>query len=156
MELLREYLLSLTSAALICCIIKVIPIGKAPASLIRTLCGIFMACTLIRPVLSLNLSDYSSGFNSYSQEARTAAAAGEEAAAKSMTDVIKANTEAYILDKAAAMEVELNVEIILDGLIPDKAVLRGAVSPYARSTLSQWITQQLGIPGEAQSWIVTP
>ena len=92
----------------------------------------------------------------YSQEAEAAAAVGEEAASNNMAQVIKANTEAYILDKAAAMEVELNVEIILDGLIPDKAVLCGAVSPYARSTLSQWITQQLGIPGEAQSWIVTP
>ena len=156
MEPFRGYLLSLTAAAIVCCLVKSIPIGKAPASLIRMLCGIFMACTLIQPILSVKFTDFSSGINIYSQEAEAAAAMGEDAAAKNMVEVIKANTEAYILDKAAAMEVELNVEVILDGLIPDKAVLRGAVSPHARSTLSQWIAQQIGIPGEEQSWIVTP
>ena len=156
MEPFREYLLSLIAAAIVCCIVKVIPLGKSSASLIRILCGIFIACGLIHPVLSLRLTDFSAGLDAYSAEAKAAAAIGEEAASQNMMQVIKANTEAYILDKATAMEVELNVEIILDGLIPDKAVLRGAVSPYARSTLSQWITHQLGIPGESQTWIVTP
>ena len=75
---------------------------------------------------------------------------------KKMCEVIKANTETYILDKATTMEVELNVEVTLDGLIPKKVILQGAVSPYTRASLSDWIAQQLGIPREAQIWTVTP
>lgn len=112
-----------------------------------------MAYTLIRPVLHLDFSSVTSFTGSFSSEAEAAAHIGEEAATDELTAVIKAKTESYILDKAAAMEVDLNVEITLDSFIPTAVVLRGAVSPYARSTLTAWITQQLGIPKEAQVWI---
>ena len=156
MVLVKEYLLSLTAAAIVSCILKMIPVGKPTASLIKLLCGVFMACVLIQPVIHLKLDDFSSFDQFYSAEAQTAVAMGEEAAMKKMCEVIKANTETYILDKATTMEVELNVEVTLDGLIPNKVILQGAVSPYTRASLSDWIAQQLGIPREAQIWTVTP
>ena len=92
MVLVKEYLLSLTAAAIVSCILKMIPVGKPTASLIKLLCGVFMACVLIKPVIHLKLDDFSSFDQFYSAEAQTAVAMGEEAAMKKMCEVIKANT----------------------------------------------------------------
>ena len=73
-----------------------------------------------------------------------------------MIAIIKEETEAYILDKAASLGVTLSVEVMVeDGNVPrlSGVQLSGQVSPYARQQLSTWISNDLGISKENQKWI---
>ena len=71
-------------------------------------------------------------------------------------EIIKARTQAYILDKARSLDVALTVEVFLDdATIPAPCGVRieGAISPYAKKVLSQMMKDDLGIPPEEQIWI---
>ena len=73
-----------------------------------------------------------------------------------MRTIIKGETEAYILDKAASLGVELEVDVLLEDMYPmaPKTVrLSGSVSPYVRNRLQNIIAEELGISKENQIWI---
>ena len=74
---------------------------------------------------------------------------------RAMSGRIKAQTEAYILDKAAALEVTLLVEVEMSDEpipVPCGVRLAGDVSPHAKNKLSGIITEDLGIEKERQQW----
>ena len=75
--------------------------------------------------------------------------------AKAYTDaIISAEVEAYILDKAASLGVDLNVEVWLnDTGLPESVALSGQIAPSDRQVLSQFIDHDLGVGEEAQTWI---
>ncbi len=157
MDGFKNYLLSVTAAAILCGIVREL-VGKqsAASGLVKILSGIFMACTLIAPLRIMDFSVLEASGYSFAAEAEAAASTGKEAAAEELTAVIKSRSETYILDKAAAMGVDLNVEVTVEDLLPTAALIHGAVSPYTRSHLSEWISVQLGIPKEAQEWTCQP
>ena len=77
-------------------------------------------------------------------------------AAREINAIIIEQLQAYILDKAADLGAELEVEILMpdDGSgQPQGVVLRGAVSPYAKTRLQQIIAEDLDIAKEKQQWI---
>ena len=156
MESIRSYLLTITASAIICGIIISITdkkgqVGKA----IKLLCGIFLTCCVISPVVDLGEFDLS-GFNfHYTDEANSAVIYGEKLAAETRSAIITEKAEAYILDKAATMELEIDVEVTLDGntFVPAEVKIRGDASPYAKHVLSQYMENILGITKENQLWI---
>ena len=65
-----------------------------------------------------------------------------------MTEIIKQRTQAYILDKAQALNTVLEVEVTLsddDIPVPLKVRLKGKISPYAKGRLQATIAEDLGI-----------
>ena len=68
--------------------------------------------------------------------------------------IIKEKTESYILDKAASMNSDIRVEVILDDVtsIPIAAIIHGDISPYNKAILSQYLVDSLGISEESQTW----
>ena len=69
-------------------------------------------------------------------------------------EIIKQRTEAYILDRASAMDAQIKVSVSLgkDG-IPKSVRITGRISPMNRSRLTDVIAADLGIPREQQEWI---
>ena len=68
---------------------------------------------------------------------------------------IKSRTQAYILDKAMALELQLQVEVVLseDEIpVPEEVRLAGKASPYAKARLQQIIKEDLGIDKEHLIW----
>lgn len=79
--------------------------------------------------------------------------AGELESRNAIAASIKAQTEAYILDKAAELGASVQAEVSVNAdLRPDGAVLTGNVSPYVKSRLSALLETQLGIAKEALVW----
>ena len=153
MELIKEYLLSITAAALICGVISSLTSKNASISkLMQLLCGLFLAITVIRPIVEVQLDNIDSFTDLLEVDGEIAASTGREMAAEEMKRIIKEKTEAYILDKAKSLGAEIEVEVTLEDFVPTGAIITGSVSPFARSSLITSISQDLGIPPEGQIW----
>lgn len=80
---------------------------------------------------------------------------GTKLADDARREIIKAEAEAYILDKAGSYGLQLEVCVTLredDIPVPESVCIAGAVSPYARTRLEILIENELGIPKERQLW----
>lgn len=156
MEEIRTYLISVTAASLVCGIVNTLAGKKGTiSSVIKLLTGLFLALTVVRPVVDLSIPDLNSYISSINTDAQAAVADGKNMASAELSAIIKAQTQAYILDKAASLGVDMEVEVILsDGAppLPVGVILTGAVSPYAKAHLSTYLEETLGIPREAQQW----
>jgi len=155
MEGLRQYIVSVTAAAFLCGILAGIFRNSASKELLRFLCGLFLAVVAIRPIVGLDLSALESYAVPYGAEAESVAAMGENMAREAMADIIKTRSEAYILDKAASLDLSVQVEIRVSqdaDPVPVSARIRGEASPYARAQLEQILTTDLGIAKENQQW----
>lgn len=153
MEALRQYIISVVAAALLCGIVTgLMPQGRA-SQIIRMVCGLFLAYTVLAGLTGLDLQIPDWDVLAVT-DARQAAALGESLGEAALTQVIKEQTEAYILDKAAALGLSLEVEVSLDeSQVPQSVVLEGQASPYERQQLQNTIARELGIAKENQQWI---
>ncbi len=157
MEGVRKYLLSVICAAVICSVVNTLT-GKKTANggIIKLISGLFMALTLISPLVQIRLTDYGDYFNDFSLDAHTAVTYGEAAAIDEMRTIIKSQTEAYIFDKAASMDATVDVEVTLNDDYPPVPIgvkITGSLSPYSKEILSGYIANDLGISKEDQIWI---
>ena len=153
---MRQYLLSIVGAAIICSIAKNISNEKTlSGAMLRLVAGIIMTVTVLAPVVNLDLNDLPLMTTNFMDEASAIAAEGEEMAASARNAIISDRAEAYILDKAAAFGAALEVEVtISDGtMMPQGARIKGAISPYAKLQLQRIMEQDLQIAKENQQWI---
>lgn len=156
MEKIGQYLLSVAVAALICGILSAL-VGKKTTggALVKLLCGLFLVATVISPWAQVQLDDLTSYLDSLTLDANTITSAGVEIAAEEEAAIIKSKLEAYILDKADSLGLDLAVDVTLEEIqpyLPHTVTLTGTVSPYAKQVLSQYIADDLGIPEAYQLW----
>ncbi len=156
MEGIRAYLLSVTTAALICGIAMRLLSQKGTASNIgKMVCGIFLALAVISPFAKLQLGQLDDLTNQFELEASQAVADGTEQTKNTLQEIIKTRTEAYILDKASLYGAQLSVQVELtqDSIpVPVSVRISGAVSPYAKMQLQTILQKDLGIAKEKQIW----
>lgn len=157
MEGIREYLISVTAAALLCGILKSLAGEKgSTGGFLRLICGIFLALTVIRPLKEFTLRDIVPISADWMQEAQSASDAGVDYAQQAMARHISETCGAYILDKAQTLGAEIQVEIRVSGdstPVPVSSEISGELSPYAKNQLKQILEMDLGIPEEDQIWI---
>lgn len=156
MDAIREYLIAVTATALICGVATRLVSKGTAANVVKLMAGILMALAIVSPLLKLRLDELSGVLDDIQLSADEIVAEGENSARQDMEELILEQLQSYILDKAESMGVELTVEIELEsqGLpIPCAVTLRGSVGPYAKSVLSDYIEENLGIKAEEQLWI---
>ena len=156
MEHIREYLLSVTAAAIFCGLLKSLSAKQgSTGGILRLICGIFLTLTVIRPLADIHPEDLDLFSHQIRQDAHAAVEAGEDYGKTAMARIIKEETEAYILDKALAFDADITVEVTVSGdpPVPTGCFIRGKLSPYARRQLKHILEQDLGIGEEAIQWI---
>lgn len=153
---MKGYLVSLTAAAILAALIrKLAPKGLAGQGA-RLGAGLLVLTAMIAPLGTLDLT-----------------AGAMEAARRSYTGVMEADdleletnrrmealitqaAEAYILDKAQAMDLTLEAEVTLrlrdHYPVPWFVRLRGQPTETQRAELETMLTQDLDIPPERQEW----
>ena len=156
MRSLRAYILSIVAASLICGCVQML-LGKkgTSAKLVRMLCGVYMAIVFIAPLHRIDFSIYTDYFTGFMDEAKNAVSDGQNVAQQKREEIIIQQTQSYILDKASSFGAEVEVEVTLSGDIsqtPNAVTIKGAVSPYVKKMLTDYIEEQIGIPKEAQMW----
>lgn len=156
MDQIKQYLLTLVAAAIICALTtNLINKSTLPGSLVKLLSGIFLSICFLSPIVDLDLGSLDDYLEAFSYESDSAVLAGAEISDSSLRQSIKQQTETYILDKATAMNADLSVEVTLsdDELpVPVGVELTGSVSPYVKYRLSEVLTSDLGISKENQLW----
>ena len=157
MESIRQYFLTVTAAAILCAIVNTLA-GKQEGrgGITKLLCSLFLAFTVIQPIAKLKLDDLSELWNDLTLDASAAVSTGEEYTRQALCAVIKEETEAYILDRARELELELSVEVSLAATgdpVPNTVSIQGSASPAAKARLQRFIAQDLGIGEEYQIWI---
>lgn len=153
---MKNYILSVVAAAVICVIAGNLISEKTPnGQILKLLCGILMTITALSPLFNIGFDHIENFINTISTDASLYVDNGEMASRNSIAEIIKSQTEAYILDKASAMGLDIAVEVQLDdskNQIPCGVTVSGAISPFGKARLSDYISQTLGIPEAKQEW----
>lgn len=156
MEDFKAYLLAIVGAAVICGIVtRLVGDKGTQGAMVKLIAGLFLTFTVIRPIADIRLDGLADFADLYSDAGAQAAAAGERMTKDALRASIKSRSEAYILDKAADLGLELRVDVtVSDDQIPfpTAVCLSGKTSPYAKAHLQAVITQELGIDKEHQVW----
>ena len=154
---IREYLIGIVTAAILCSIVTVL-VGKkgAVGTVIKFLSGLLMTLAVLSPWTNISLDNLWGWTEDFSQAGEGLVAHGENMAEDAYRAGIKQRAEAYILEKAHSLGTELTVEVSLSSgetPIPIGAILTGSISPYAKEQLSRMLEEELGIAGKEQVWI---
>ena len=118
------------------------------------LCGLFVTVAAIAPLRSIDPGGLTAPVKDYAAMAQSAAEMGMTQAHDAIMQSISQQARAYILDKAEAMGVELDVhvEVDTDTLYPVFATLTGRVSPREKEVIAGILEEDLLIERSAQQW----
>jgi hypothetical protein len=154
MEEIRQYVISIVTAAIICGGITSL-VGKknAVGGIVKFLCGLFMTITAISPWVSLRLPNELTFWDTIQAEAQAASSEGEQIGAEMRSAIITEQLETYVLEKAESLDLTISAEITLnESFLPELVIIQGAASPYARSRLCNYISDNLGISEDRVKW----
>lgn len=155
MDHVSSYLLSVCGAALLCGIADRFLGKSGSAGAAKILTGLFLAFTVLNPLGNWNVESFLDMDFDFSNIAEESVAQGQAQTQKSMANIIKQETAAYILEKAKTLhaDIQVSVEVSDDALpIPVSTRITGNISPYVKLQLQTVIEQQLGISKENQRW----
>lgn len=153
MSAVKDYLLSITVTALICSILQSVT-GKNSCSgkVITFMSGLLMTVAVLQPVITFKIDSLPLYPSNLIEKAESVTMEGTVMAENAMDAIIISQSESYILDKAAAMGADLEVEVLLDEHVPKSVRLRGAISPGAKASLNAWIQENFSISPEDLQW----
>lgn len=153
---IREYLIGVTAAAILCGIVTAMTDEKGfLGSAMKLLTGLLMALALVAPWVSIPLENLFGWTESIRSDGDSIVQQGQSLGEETYRQVIKERLEAYIQDEAQALGLDLAVSITLaeEGTpIPVAVKLSGNASPYLRQRLTLVIANELGIEREDQIW----
>ena len=156
MELIRRYLMSLIAASIIVGIVtSVLKTKSSEASIIRLISGVFLTLVMLNPILKVEIQDFLNCCDDITLDASIAVDKGKNIAQTEMRSIIKENLEAYILDKASALQLDVDVDIMLSEDMPpapNTITIQGNVSPYSKQVLQSFLTNEIGLSKEQQIW----
>lgn len=156
MEGVRQYLIGITAAALVCGIaVRLVHKGLV-GSVVKLMAGVFMALAVAAPLVNIKLDDLTKMTLDIHADAEALTAEGENSAREAIAQIISGETAAYILDKAEALGASVTVTVYVSSdayPVPTHVRLEGSVSPYARLELNEYISANLGIEAEEIEWI---
>jgi len=156
MVALKEYLLSVTAAALLCGILGSLGSGKTFGGILKLICGTFLIFTVMAPLFQLNLQELSFPESLLPEDAQSRILEGVDYAEQARARIITQELAAYIQDKAAPLGAAVTAEFTLtqdEAPVPDEVRITGTWSGYAKNKLEQMLEEELGIPKEKQIWM---
>ena len=156
MEGIRQYLISIICACVIVAMIRLFLNDKKHLSgIIKLISGVFIIFTVIAPVVRVEFQDFQDFYRGISEDAQAVAREGELMSQQSVQAIIKQQLEAYILDKASSLNLNVDIDLTLtDATLatPEKITISGNTSPYGKKMLQAFLVEEMGIPEEMQQW----
>ena len=153
MQQLGQYVVTLTTLAIVCGIVLSFFRDGTIRKILKILCGIVLITAALRPLPGLSFSKMDISFEPDKLSADALTAEGKALADNAKEGYIQQHLEAYILDKASALGADITPVIRLDeSCIPIEVTVQGAYTGEARQAIAALITNDLGVPEEDQKW----
>ena len=156
MEGIRQYILTVICASVLIAIITAFLGEKKHLSgIMKLITGVFIIFTVIAPVISIEIRDFQDFYKDISEDALAVVRQGELMTQQSSQEIIKQQLEAYILDKASSMNLDVDIDLTLEEAAiaePKQITIYGNVSPYSKKMLQTFLVDEIGIPEEMQLW----
>ena len=155
MGALREWLLSVTAAAILCALAQgLIPPGPV-RRVGRMTAGLVMAAALLAPLVSLRGIEPQQWLESWQPQEEVQEL--EEQRDGTMKTIIETECGAYIVDKAARLGAKCEAQVVCtqegEGVfLPWQVTITGEMSPGQREQLTKQIQEELGVPPERQQY----
>ena len=150
MEVVRGYLLRLTAGAFLSAgLLALIPKGTSKKAA-AVLCGLVMLLLALTPLAQLDydaLSEAISRLELEKEEARTGIEIRNQ---ELVARIISGRVQAYILDKAATVELEMETRAATP--YPKAVTIHGEATPAQKQQLQQYLEQTFAIPVQRQVW----
>ena len=155
MGALREWLLSVTAAAILCALAQgLIPPGPV-RRVGRLTAGLVMAAALLAPLAGLRGVEPEQWLESWQPQEEVQGL--EEQRDETMKSIIEEECSAYIVDKAAQLGAECQVTVVCSSegegvFLPWQITVTGDLPPGQQEQLTQQIQEDLGVPPERQQY----
>ena len=153
---IKSYILGIVASAMVCAIAGSLVNDKtSTGKLVKLIANLLMTVTILAPLVNISFQNITNYLDDISIQANQYAENGTQMAQDRAAGIIKSKTEAYILDKANSMGLEIGVEVELDdssNTLPSGVIISGTLSPYAKQVLGEYMEDMLGIPKENQKW----
>jgi len=153
-----EWIRAIAGAALICAAATALtPKGKTK-NVLKFICGIVLICAMVNPIIKQDFPSMSLEMSKYRSDADDIIASAEEKENKLSRTIIENELEAYILDKAQSLNMQLeSVEVSAkwgdEGCwYPYEVSITANIPQRERMLISNCIEAELGVPKERQNW----
>ena len=156
MNAVGAYIVSVSATSLICGIAGSLMKDCSGAKAVKMVCNLILMLAILRPVVNWRNIETLDFSDLMLPDARQYVEEGEHTSTNAAMDIIKQQTEAYIVDKAAAMGAAVTARVTLEEgeiPVPVLAEITGKVSPYIKLRLEEMIQEDLNITKENQIWI---
>lgn len=157
MEVMRNWLLSVTCAAMVLTISETL----VPEGSIRKICrlagGLVLLLAAVNPILKLDERELAQALNEYRMVAQDYGDALAEKNNLLYKTIIEENTAAYILDKAEGLGISCKAEVVVHydeegNPYPDAVRIIGKWTEEQREQLGAILEHELGVPIQRQSF----
>ena len=153
----RGYLLAVIAAAFLSAVISaVFPKGGAKQR-VQFVCGLLVILVVAGPFAKMDAAVLPQAIARSVMEAEQTRNRVRLSNRELTATVIKQNTEAYILDKAAQMKLTLRAEVTMAGdetyPYPAEVTITSNATAAEQRELTEWISRELGIPTAMQKWV---
>ncbi len=149
LEAIRQYLLSVTAAALLTAILQAL-LPRGPVRRVTALaCSLLMLLTVVQPLNRLNTEELIQAFEAYCQELSTYSDELENTSAALTESIIVSESASYIEDKAEENGITCTVEVSCreeSGIaVPDAVTVTGDLTEEERQILLTVIQEGFGL-----------
>lgn len=156
MSAVGQYLFTVIMAAFVFSVVCTVVGNKSPlSSIIRLIAGLFLTITALSPVLKINWDNFTEFTSSIQLDGASIVERETERVQSEKLSFIKQKTEAYVLEKANNLGLDITVSVSFQSAeqpLPTQIQIAGNAAPYAKRQLSSIIASDLGIPEECQIW----
>ncbi len=156
MEVLRSWILGLTSVCLLTAAALALTARGPLSRMMRFVCGLVLTTVLFSPLLSPDMDEYALSLAEYRSSAAALTGDMERTREELNRLYIEAECAAYIVDEARSLGMDGRVEVRAkwrdNCWVPWEAELTLIGDDKQRGRLEALLEAELGIPAERQSW----
>lgn len=157
MEAWKGYILDILVASITASIFLQILPDSSKKELLHLLCGILLTVVILMPLSDIRLNDFLDLTQYMPESSDYLLEHGTETAEEAKRQYITDRCEAYILDKAKALDAEILPFVQVDEtFLPVYAEIQGDLEPQVQKKLEQMLVLDMGITKENQRWIGNP
>lgn len=156
MNRVSQYLLSILAGALLVSISNTLVKKKgALSSILKLITGVTLTMLIVSPWTGITIDTVGYSLSEIEAEAAIVVENGKQVAQNEISIYIKEQTEAYILDKAFDLGLDISVDVTLTEEMPPEIAsvsVKGFASPFAQKQIMILICEDLGVTEECLVW----